>query len=112
LLRVTFTLRVFATALHAAAQNAPASRVFDTQTVIATRPQRVVSFTPTKETRPKIFDRKFFVLAGIATAATMLDVTTTTHCMSKYAGCQEGNPPLGSHSDRGRAVPVGVSDQG
>ena len=108
-MRVTFTILVFATALHAAAQNAPASSVFDTQTAIATRPQRVVSFTPAKETGPKIFDRKFFVLAGIATAATMLDVTTTTHCMSKYAGCQEGNPLLGSHPSPAKLYGVSFS---
>jgi hypothetical protein len=108
-MRVTFTLLVFVTVMHAAAQNAPASSVFDTQTVIATRSQRVVSFTPIKETRPKIFDRKFFVLAGIATAATMLDVTTTTHCMSKYAGCQEGNPLLGSHPSQAKLYGVSFS---
>ena len=108
-MRATFTILVLATALHAAAQSAPASSVFDTQTVIAARPQRVVSFTPVKETGPKIFDRKFLVLAGIATAATMLDVTTTTHCMSKYAACQEGNPLLGSHPSQAKLYGVSFS---
>ena len=35
--------------------------------------------------------------AGVATAATMLDVTTTSRCISRYADCQEGNPLLGPH---------------
>jgi hypothetical protein len=65
--------------------------------------------TPVKPTRPGVFDRKFLVLAGIATAATLLDVATTTHCISTYANCQEGNPLLGSHPSQAKLYGVSFS---
>lgn len=65
--------------------------------------------TPVKPTRPGVFDRKFLVLAGIATAATVLDVATTTHCISTYANCQEGNPLLGSHPSPAKLYGVSFS---
>ena len=111
------TVFVFAIAMQAAAQNIPASPVFDTQTAIASPSQGVTSFmpvsttlaTPVKPTKPRVFDRKFLVLAGIATAATVLDVATTTHCMSTYANCQEGNPLLGSHPSQAKLYGVSFS---
>jgi hypothetical protein len=103
--------------MQAAAQNIPASPVFDTQTSIASPSQAVTSFmpvsttlaTPVKPTTPRVFDRRFLVLAGIATAATVLDVATTTHCMSTYANCQEGNPLLGSHPSQAKLHGVSFS---
>ena len=111
------TVFVFAIAMQAAAQNIPASPVFDTQTAIASPSQGVTSFmpvrttlaAPVKPTKPRVFDRKFLVLAGIATAATVLDVATTTHCMSTYANCQEGNPLLGSHPSQAKLYGVSFS---
>jgi len=100
---------ILVTSLAAAGQDAPASSVFDTQTVITPQSQPAVSFAPAKETKPRVFDRKFFVLAGIATAATVLDVATTSHCMSTYADCQEGNPLLGSHPSQAKLYGVSFS---
>jgi hypothetical protein len=115
-MRVSLTVLVFATAMQAAAQNIPAP-VFDTQAAIASPAQGVASFTPVrttlstpvKMTKPRVFDRKFLVLAGIATAATALDVATTTHCMSAYTNCQEGNPLLGSHPSQAKLYGVSFS---
>jgi hypothetical protein len=100
-MRVRLIALILVLGLQAAAQNTSASNVFDTQTAIAAHSPRVVAFTPAKEVKPRVFDRKFIVLAGIATAATMLDIATTSHCMSAYADCQEGNPLLGSHPSTG-----------
>src|ERR1700693_3095020 len=96
-MRVRLIALILVLGLQAAAQNTSASSVFDTQTAIVSHSPRVVAFTPAKEVKPRVFDRKFIGLAGIATAATMLDIATTSHCMSTYADCQEGNPLLGSH---------------
>src|ERR1700719_5360679 len=96
-MRVRLIALILVLVLQAAAQNTSASNVCDTQPAIAAHSPRVVAFAPAKEVKPRVFDRKFIVLAGIATAATMLDVATTSHCMSTYADCQEGNPLLGSH---------------
>ena len=108
-MRLSLVVLLFVTSLQVAAQNAPATNVFDTQTVVTLRPQPAVSFAPVKETKPKIFDRKFFLLAGIATAATVLDVATTSHCMSTYADCQEGNPLLGAHPSQAKLYGVSFS---
>jgi len=108
-MRVTLTALIFVIALQAAAQNTSASNVFDTQTAVASYSQRVVPFAPAKETKTRVFDRKFLVLAGIATAATMLDVATTSHCMSTYADCHEGNPLLGSHPSQAKLYGVSFS---
>jgi hypothetical protein len=86
-MRAPLIVLIFAASLQAVAQNAPASSVFDTKTLVTPHPQPTVSFEPAKETKPRIFDRKFFVLAGVATAATVFDVATTSHCMSTYADC-------------------------
>jgi hypothetical protein len=108
-MRVIFTVLIFTIATNAAGQSSPVTSTFDTQTAIATHSKLVVSFANTKETRARVFDRKFLVLAGIATAATMLDVATTTHCMSTYADCQEGNPLLGSHPSKAKLYGVSFS---
>ena len=108
-MRVTLTVLMFVIALQAAAQNTPVAAVFDSQTAIARPSQPAFSFTPVKQTKARVFDRQFFVLAGIATAATMLDVATTSHCMSTYASCQEGNPLLGSHPSQAKLYGVSFS---
>jgi len=113
-MRITLTALIFVVALQAAGQNMPTTAVFDTQTAIV-RPasaqpsQPAFSFASPKPTRPRVFDRKFLVLAGIATAATMLDVATTSHCMSTYGDCQEGNPLLGSHPSTAKLYGVSFS---
>ena len=73
------------------------------------RPQPAVSFATAKETKSKVFDRKFFVLAGVAAAATAFDVTTTSRCMSTYVDCREGNPLLGAHPSTARLYGVSFS---
>jgi hypothetical protein len=108
-MRAPLIVLIFAASLQAVAQNAPASSVFDTKTLVTPHPQPTVSFEPAKETKPRIFDRKFFVLAGVATAATVFDVATTSHCMSTYADCQEGNPLLGTHPSTARLYGVSFS---
>lgn len=108
-MRVTLIVLTVVIALQAAAQNAPASTVFAANTVITERPQHMFLFASTKKTQPKVLDRKFLVLAGMATAATALDVATTSHCMSAYANCQEGNPLLGSHPSQAKLYGVNLS---
>src|SRR6266481_5671783 len=110
-MRIPLMFLIFVVSLPAVAQNPPASSVFDTQRVITPPGQAAVSFAPApaKDTKPRVFDRKFFVLAGIATAATMLDVATTSHCMNTYADCQEGNPLLGSHPSQAKLYGVSFS---
>jgi hypothetical protein len=109
-MRLSLIVLIFVMSLAARAQNAPAASVFDTQTVITPHFQpAAVSFAPAKETKPRVFDRKFFVLAGIATAATVLDVATTSHCMSTYVACQEGNPLLGAHPSQAKLYGVSFS---
>jgi hypothetical protein len=108
-MRVIFTVLIFTIATNAAGQNSSVTSAFDTQTAMATHSTVVGSFASAKETRARVFDRKFLILAGIATAATMLDVATTTHCMSTYANCQEGNPLLGSHPSQAKLYGVSFS---
>lgn len=55
--------------------------------VCARQPYDQFSIAPSKETKPRILDRKFLFLAGLATTATVLDVATTSHCLSTYANC-------------------------
>jgi hypothetical protein len=107
-MRITLIL-ILLTALQASAQNTPASTVLGTNRAIAEHPQQFYLYTSTKEAKPKIVDRKFLVLAGIATAVTILDLATTSHCMATYANCQEGNPLLGSHPSQAKLYGVSFS---
>jgi hypothetical protein len=61
------------------------------------------------DTKPQIFDRKFLFVAGISTAATLLDITTTSNCIFRYSNCQEANPLLGSHPSRAKIYGVNFS---
>ncbi|PYV70670.1 MAG: hypothetical protein DMG96_30550 [Acidobacteria bacterium] len=108
-MRVTLIVLTVVMALQAAAQNTPASSVFATNTAITEHPQHIFLFASTKKTQPKVLDRKFLVLAGMATAATVLDLATTSHCMATYANCQEGNPLLGSHPSQAKLYGVNFS---
>ena len=96
-MRVVLAGLIFLIAVEASAQNGLTTSGFDTQVAIARPTQQAVSIAPAKRETTRVLDRKFFLLAGVATAATMLDVTTTSRCMSRYVDCQEGNPLLGSH---------------
>lgn len=108
-MRFIFTVLIFAVTTNALGQDSLAGSTFDTQAVIAAHAPQVATFAVAKPAKARVFDRKFFVLAGIATAATMLDVTTTTHCMATYANCQEGNPLLGSHPSTAKLYGVSFS---
>jgi hypothetical protein len=108
-MRVTLMALTVAIALQAAAQNTPPLTVLAANTTITEHPQHIFLFASTKKPQPKILDRKFLVLAGIATAATVLDLATTSHCMSTYANCQEGNPLLGSHPSQAKLYGVSFS---
>jgi hypothetical protein len=108
-MRASLIVLIFVASSQVVAQNAPASSVFDTKTIITSHPQPTISLVSAKETKPRVFDRKFFVLACVATAATVLDVARTSHCMTTYAACQEGNPLLGSHPSTARLYGVSFS---
>ena len=105
-MRLMLVVLIFFWGTQALAQTA----ILPTQNIpIARPPDSQFSIEPIKETKPRILDRKFFLLAGIATAATVLDVATTSHCLSTYVNCNEGNPLLGSNPSRGRLYGVSFS---
>jgi hypothetical protein len=108
-MRIRVAALISVMALQATAQNTPASGAFNTQTTITPLSQREASFAPTRVTKPRVFDRKFFVLAGIATATTVLDVAMTSHCISTYSNCQEKNPLFGSHPSAAKLYGVSFS---
>ena len=81
-MRVVLAGLIFLIAIEASEQNGLTPTGFDTQVAIARPTQQAVSIAPAKRETTRVFDRKFFLLAGVATAATMLDVTTTSRCMS------------------------------
>jgi hypothetical protein len=107
-MRATLVALMFVISLPAAAQTNQASSVFEKNTTMAEQ-QHIFLFSSPKKSNPKILDRKFLLLAGMATAATVLDVATTSHCMSTYANCQEGNPLLGSHPSQAKIYGVSFS---
>jgi hypothetical protein len=108
-MRVTLMVLTVVVTLQAAAQNAPAPTVLAANTAITEQPQHIFLFALTKKPQPKVLDRKFLALAGMATAATVLDLATTSHCMSTYGNCQEGNPLLGSHPSQAKLYGVSFS---
>jgi hypothetical protein len=108
-MRVTLMVLTVVVALQAAAQNAPAPTVLAANTAITEQPQHIFLFASTKKPQPKVLDRKFLALAGMVTAATVLDLATTSHCMSTYGNCQEGNPLLGSHPSQAKLYGVSFS---
>jgi hypothetical protein len=108
-MRVPLIILMFVASLQAVGQSVPASSAFDTQLAVAPHFQPEVSYAPVEETKHRVFDRKFFMLAGMATAATVLDVATTSHCISTYAGCQEGNALLGSRPSTAKLYGVSFS---
>ena len=77
--------------------------------LVSQHPQDQFTVAPNRETKPRIFDRKFLLLAGIATTATVLDVATTSHCISTYSQCQEGNPLVGSNPSTARLYGISLS---
>jgi hypothetical protein len=82
-MRVTLIVPTLVTALPLAAQDS--SRAFDNKA--AASRQHVVLHASSDPARPKILDRKFLLLAGMAAGATVFDAVTTSHCMPAYAGC-------------------------
>ena len=109
-MRVTLIVLIFVIAQQASAQNTSASTVFNTTTTVNTeQSQHIFLFASIKPPKARILDRKFLVLAGMATAATVLDAATTSHCISTYTSCQEGNPLLGSHPSQARLYGVSFS---
>ena len=86
------------------------NEVFPSQTLVVARPPDIsVSIAPNKVERPRIVDRKFLLLAGLAATATALDVITTSRCMSTYPSCQEGNPLVGSSPSQAKLYAVSFS---
>jgi len=68
-----------------------------------------LAIAPSKVAKPRIIDRKFLLLSGIAATATVLDVVTTSHCLSTYPTCQEGNPLVGSHPSTAQLYGISFS---
>jgi hypothetical protein len=62
-----------------------------------------------KDARPHVFDRKFLVLTGLATTATVFDIRSTSHCLSAYSNCREANPLLGSNPSRTKLYGISLS---
>ena len=108
-MRVTLIVLILVVAALASAQNMPASTVLGPSTAVTEQPQQIYLYASPKETKPRVFDRKFLLLAGMATAATVLDAATTSRCMSTYASCGEGNPLLGSHPSQAKLYGVSFS---
>jgi hypothetical protein len=108
-MRVTLIVLTLVTALPLAAQESSTFGAFENKAATAASRRHVVLYASSDPARPKILDRKFLLLAGMAAGATVFDVVTTTHCMSAYAGCQEGNPLLGSHPSSAKIYGVSFS---
>lgn len=106
-MRNTLLLLTLCIGIHAAAQTAPAA-AFDAKSMLVPVRSQGTIFAR-REIKPRVLDRKFFVLAGIASTATILDITTTSHCLSTYANCREGNPLLGSHPSAAKLYGVNLS---
>ena len=104
LLVLTFFL-----AIQAPAQTGAAAVLDGKSMLVATRPYEPFRIVPSREIKPRIFDRKFLFLAGLASTATILDITTTSRCLSTYANCREGNPLLGSHPSAAKLYGVNLS---
>jgi hypothetical protein len=93
---------------QASAQTAEAFPAVDSAAE-AQHSQHIFLYASSEPKKPRILDRKFFLLAGMATAATGLDVATTSHCISTYAACQEGNPLVGSNPSQAKLYGVSFS---
>jgi len=81
-MRVALAGVIFLIAIEASAQNGLTRTGFDTQVAIARPTQQAVSIAPAKRETTRVFDCKFFLLAGVATAATMFgcDDNITAAC--------------------------------
>ena len=99
---------IFSFPLQASAQNQTTSSLVDAPSATE-HSQHIFLYASSEPRKPRILDRKFLMLAGFATAATVLDVTTTSHCMSTYAACQEGNPLICSHPSQAKLYGVSFS---
>ena len=108
-MRVTLIVPTLVTALPRAAQDSSSSGAFDNKAAAAASRQHVVLHASSDPARPKILDRKFLLLAGMAAGATVFDAVTTSHCMPAYAGCQEANPLLGAHPSSAKIYGVSFS---
>ena len=110
--RVTLFVLVLLSGLaisrQASAQNPEAFPALN-KAAEAQHSQHIFLYASSEPKKPRILDRKFFLLAGMATAATVLDVATTSHCLSTYAACQEGNPLFGSHPSQAKLYGVSFS---
>jgi hypothetical protein len=80
-----------------------------TNTTITLLPDNALQGSTISPTRPRIFDRDFFLLAGMVTTATVMDITTTSSCLSGYSTCREANPLLGSHPSGAKIYGVNLS---
>jgi hypothetical protein len=80
-----------------------------TKAIAATTPRDAAVPALTRVASPRIFDRQFFLLAGMVTTATVLDITTTSNCISGYSNCRETNPLLGPHPSSAKIYGVNLS---
>jgi hypothetical protein len=108
-MRATLLILTFALATQASAQTGLAESRETKNTPAAGRSNYAFSAVASEPTKPRVFDRKFLLLTAIATTATVLDMTTTSHCLSTYANCREGNPLLGSHPSQAKLYSISLS---
>jgi hypothetical protein len=96
--------------IRASAQSDPLPAVAqDLPKPAITAPRADAFGVASQDAKPRVFDRKFFILAGVSTAATLLDITTTSNCIFKYSNCREANPLLGSHPSQAKIYGVNLS---
>jgi hypothetical protein len=95
-------------ALPTVAQIAPASVPLGPGTAVTESTPHGFMAASTREKSSTTLDGKFLLLAEMASAATVLDVVTTSRCTS-YGACQEVNPLFGSHPSPGRLYGISFS---
>jgi hypothetical protein len=101
-------ISVFHAPLHPGFRSESSAAAHDIEeTATTAQPGKAVeAITPVPN--PRIFNCQFFILAGMATRATFLDITTTSSCISGYATCREANPVLGSHPSSAKIYGVNL----
>ena len=108
-MRTTLLFLTLCIGIHAAAQTGPAAFLDGKSMLVAAQPYEPVRMVQSREIHPRLVDRKVLFLAGLASTATVLDITTTSQCLSTYANCREGNPFLGSHPSAAKLYGVNLS---
>jgi hypothetical protein len=70
------------------------------------------AFAAAQPAPPRVLDSRFLLLTGIAAAATVADVVTTSQCLAASLSCQESNPLVGSRPSTGKLYGFAISTLG